>query len=196
MPSQRQREFRTQELPKLADTCKILKVMSSKTEWIPPADGVQGKILHSLEDVRLRVERLKSEGKRVVFTNGGFDILHVGHTRSLRHARSLGDTLVVGVNSDRSIRKAKGSGRPLFPAAERVEIVASLDCTGTVFVFDDDTADATLQTLQPHVHAKGPDYSLETVPERATVMAYGGEIAIVGDPKDHSSTEIHRRMTK
>ena len=114
----------------------------------------------------------------------------------MRHARSLGDTLVVAVNSDRSLRKAKGPGRPLFPEAERAEIVASLACTDTVFVFDDDTADATLQALQPHVHAKGPDYSLETVPERTTVLGYGGEIAIVGDPKDHSSTEILRRMRK
>ena len=172
------------------------QVMSSKKEWTPPADGVREKILHRLEDVKLRVEQLKHEGKRIVFTNGAFDVLHVGHTRSLRHARSLGDALIVALNSDQSVRKAKGPGRPLVPEAERAEIVSSLGCTDIVYVFDDATVDAALRALQPHVHAKGQDYTLETVPERATVLGYGGEIVIVGDPKDHSSTEIQRRIRK
>lgn len=172
------------------------EAMSIKKEWTPPEDGVREKILHRLEDVKQRVEQLKHEGKRIVFTNGAFDVLHVGHTRSLRHASSLGDALVVALNSDRSVRKAKGPDRPLVPEAERAEIVASLGCTDIVYVFDDATADAALRALEPHVHAKGQDYTLETVPERATVLGYGGEIVIVGDPKDHSSTEIQRRIRK
>jgi len=138
--------------------------------------------------------RLKREGKRVVFSNGAFDILHVGHLRSLREARSLGDHLMVGVNSDRSVRAAKGPDRPVFPQAERVEVLAGLACVDSAFVFDDATADAVLRVLQPHVHAKGPDYAARGVPERETVAAYGGEVVIVGDPKEHSSSEIQRRL--
>ena len=168
--------------------------MNAKTRWVPPKDDVQGKLLPGLEEVRSRIERLKQAGLRVVFTNGAFDLLHVGHVRSLRHARSLGHHLIVAVNSDRSVRESKGPDRPVFPAAERAEILCALACVDTVFVFDAATADALLAALQPHVHAKGPDYTLENVPERATVLAYGGEIAITGDPKDHSSSAIHARL--
>ncbi|MBI4607278.1 MAG: adenylyltransferase/cytidyltransferase family protein [Planctomycetes bacterium] len=168
--------------------------MEPEPSWSPPGDGAERKVLPDLHAALRRVERLKGEGKRVVFTNGAFDLLHVGHVRSLRHARSLGDHLVVGVNSDRSVRAAKGPGRPFFPAAERVEVLAGLACVDTVFVFDDATADAVLGLLKPHVHAKGPDYGLDTVPERATVLGYGGQVRIVGDPKDHSASEILRRL--
>ena len=168
--------------------------MQATDTWRAPPDGVEEKLLAGLGPVKLRVEALKRSGKRVIFTNGAFDILHVGHVRSLREARSLGDHLVVAVNSDRSVRAAKGPGRPLFPEAERVEILACLECVDTVFVFDSTTVDSVLVALEPHVHAKGPDYTLETVPERATVLAYGGEIAITGDPKDHSSSDFHRRL--
>jgi D-glycero-beta-D-manno-heptose 1-phosphate adenylyltransferase len=162
--------------------------------WTPPPDGVSEKIAPDLEWLRLRIEHLRRDGKRIVFTNGGFDILHVGHVRALRHARSLGDHLVVAVNGDRSVRAAKGPGRPLFPESERAEILAALGCVDTVYVFDAATVDSLLAELKPHVHAKGPDYTVETVPERATVLSYGGEIAIVGDPKRHSSTEAQRRL--
>jgi rfaE bifunctional protein nucleotidyltransferase chain/domain len=168
--------------------------MPNAEAWTPPADGVGGKIAPDLERLRQRIERLKREGKRVVFTNGGFDLLHVGHVRALRHARSLGDHLVVALNGDRSIRAAKGPGRPLFPEAERAEVIASLGCVDTVYIFDAPTVDSLLAELKPHVHAKGPDYSIESVPERATVLAYGGETAIVGDPKNHSSTDLQRRL--
>ncbi len=168
--------------------------MQATDTWRGPPDGVEEKLLAGLGPVRLRVEALKRAGKRVIFTNGAFDILHAGHVRSLRGARSLGDHLVVAVNSDRSVRAAKGPGRPLFPEAERAEILACLECVDTVFIFDSATVDSVLALLEPHVHAKGADYTLATVPERATVLAYGGEIAITGDPKDHSSSDLHRRL--
>lgn len=160
----------------------------------PLVDRIPGKIARDLAALVERVAALKREGKRVVFTNGNFDLIHVGHARSLRHARALGDHLVVAINSDASVRGAKGPGRPLFPQEERAEIVASLECVDTVFVFEERTVDGVLEALRPHVHAKGPDYTPETVPERATVLAYGGEVAIVGDPKDHSSTSIQRDL--
>ena len=168
--------------------------MQATQRWIPPRDGIEEKLLPGLEPVRERVEALKRVGKRVIFTNGAFDVLHVGHLRSLRQARSLGDHLIVAVNSDRSVRAAKGPDRPLFPESERVELIAGLACVDTVFVFDGATVDGVLLELKPQVHAKGPDYSLETVPERATVLSYGGEIAITGDPKDHSSSNLQRRL--
>jgi len=155
---------------------------------------VEAKISRRLETLKRRVARLRRSGKRVVFSNGCFDLLHAGHVRSLRHARALGDFLVVGINSDRSVRRAKGAGRPLFPAAERAEILASLACVDAVFIFDSPTVDSVLRALRPHVHAKGSDYTPERVPEHETVLGYGGEIAIVGDAKNHSSTEIRKRL--
>jgi rfaE bifunctional protein nucleotidyltransferase chain/domain len=168
--------------------------MASRPHWPGPPDGLWSKVLPDLGAATELMARLKREARRVIFTNGAFDILHVGHVRSLRHARSLGDHLMVAVNSDRSVRAAKGPDRPVFPAAERIEVLAGLACVDSVFVFDDATVDAVLRVLQPHVHAKGPDYAAPGVPERATVAAYGGEIAIVGDPKDHSSSEIRERL--
>jgi rfaE bifunctional protein nucleotidyltransferase chain/domain len=170
--------------------------MPAKKLWSCPGDNVFGKILPDLGAVLKRVEQLKREGKRVVFSNGAFDLLHVGHVRSLREARSLGDHLVVAINSDHSVRKAKGPDRPMFPEGERAELVASMGCVDTVFIFDDATADTVLEALRPQVHAKGPDYTEETVPERETVLGYGGKISIVGDPKDHSSTALQGRLRK
>ena len=172
------------------------RVMPTKKTWSCKGDTVPGKILPNLEQAKKRVEQLKREGKRVVLSNGAFDLLHVGHVRSLREARSLGDHLVVAINGDRSVRKAKGPDRPLFPEGERAELVASLACVDTVFIFDETTADRVLSALAPHVHAKGRDYTLETVPERATVLGYGGRISIVGDSKDHSSTALQKRLRK
>lgn len=168
--------------------------MEAKQTWQPPADGVEAKVVKSIEEAKARIDALNQAGQRVVFTNGAFDVLHVGHLRSLRQARALGDHLMVAVNSDRSVRQSKGPDRPLFPAQERIELLAGLACVDTVFVFDDATVDAVLLLLQPAVHAKGPDYTLETVPERQTVLSYGGEIAITGDPKDHSSSALQRRL--
>ncbi len=160
----------------------------------PLRDAVPDKLARDVEDLVGRVEALKRSGRVVVFTNGAFDLLHAGHVRSLRHARALGDHLIVAVNSDASVRRIKGPPRPFFPENERVELVACLEPVDTVFLFDDDTADRLLALLKPDIHAKGPDYSPETVPERATVASYGGRVMIVGDRKDHSSSEIFRRL--
>ncbi len=150
------------------------------------------KIL-SLEDLRGAVERDKKAGRRVIFANGCFDILHAGHVRYLRGARSLGDVLVVAVNSDASARRLKGEGRPYTPLEERLEILSALEAVDYLTVFDEDDVSRLLLALKPHVQAKGTDYTLDTVPERETVRGYGGEVAICGDPKDHSSTEIGSR---
>ncbi len=141
-------------------------------------------------------EEARRQDKSVVFTNGCFDLLHVGHIRYLVGAADEGDILFVALNSDRSVRTLKGDGRPLFPAGERAEMIAALECVDAVLIFDDSTVDRLLQKLHPDVHAKGTDYTAETVPERETVKAYGGRIAIVGDPKDHSSADLLERLRK
>jgi rfaE bifunctional protein nucleotidyltransferase chain/domain len=148
------------------------------------------KIIKDHDELARTVDALKKKGKRVVFTNGGFNLLHVGHVRSLVDAKSRGDVLVVALNSDSSIKKNKGAVYPLIPEDERLEIMAALECVDLLTVFSDPTVDSLLLKLKPHVHAKGSDYTKENVPERATVLSYGGEIAIVGDPKDHASSNI------
>jgi rfaE bifunctional protein nucleotidyltransferase chain/domain len=156
-------------------------------------DPFSGK-LRTLEEMREETERLKAAGKRVVFANGCFDILHVGHVRYLREARALGDALVVAVNSDASARQLKGEGRPYTPEAERLELLACLEPVDYLVRFDETDVSRLLLALKPHVHAKGTDYTAETVPERETVRGYGGEVAICGDPKDRSSTGIGARL--
>lgn len=142
------------------------------------------------------VQRLKAEGKTVVMTNGCFDLLHVGHTRCLQGARQAGDVLVVAVNSDSSVRSYKGPGNPLNPEHERMEILASLECVDYVFPFSDPTVDKVLLRMKPHYHAKGSDYTEETVPERDTVLSYGGKIVITGDPKNHATSDIIARIRR
>ena len=141
-------------------------------------------------------EEARRQDKSVVFTNGCFDLLHVGHIRYLVGAADEGDILFVALNSDRSVRTLKGDGRPLFPAEERAEIISALECVDAVLIFDDSSVDRLLRQLRPNVHAKGTDYAPDTVPERETVIAYGGRIAIVGDPKDHSSADLLERLRK
>ncbi len=141
-----------------------------------------------------RIEALKGQGKRIVFANGCFDVIHVGHIRYFYAAKERGDALVVAVNSDGSIERLGKRDRPLMPQNERVEILEALEMIDYVTVFDEPTADSLLLKLKPHVHAKGTDYTMDNVPERETVLSYGGEIAIVGDPKDHSSREIIKKM--
>lgn len=136
----------------------------------------------------------RRQGKRVVFANGCFDILHAGHVRYLAGARALGDLLVVGVNSDRQVGALKGPGRPIMRAAERAEIVASVEAVDFVTIFDEPTVEVLLLALRPDIHAKGTDYTEETVPEREVVRSYGGRVAIVGDPKDHSTSELIARL--
>jgi rfaE bifunctional protein nucleotidyltransferase chain/domain len=144
--------------------------------------------------------QLRRAGRRVAFANGCFDILHPGHVRYLQAAKQQGDILVVGVNSDRSAAALKGPGRPLLPAQARAELVAALEPVDYVVIFDELNVDAMLSELRPDVHCKGPDYTLETVPERALAKRLGIAVAIVGDPKDHSTSsllaEIARRYRK
>jgi rfaE bifunctional protein nucleotidyltransferase chain/domain len=148
-----------------------------------------GRVL-DLEAARVAAEAARAAGRRVVLANGCFDLLHVGHARYLEDARALGDLLIVGVNGDAAVRRLKGPGRPLMPAAERAELVASLRAVDHVVVFDDDTADRLIALLRPAVHAKGTDYTPETVPERAAVLAAGGCVAIAGDAKAHSTRDV------
>jgi rfaE bifunctional protein nucleotidyltransferase chain/domain len=148
-----------------------------------------GRVL-DLEGARTAAEAARASGRRVVLANGCFDLLHVGHVRYLEDARALGDLLIVGVNGDAAVRRLKGPGRPLMPAAERAEILAALRVVDHVVVFDEDTADALVALLRPAVHAKGTDYTPESVPERATVLAAGGRVAITGDAKQHSTRDV------
>jgi rfaE bifunctional protein nucleotidyltransferase chain/domain len=150
--------------------------------------------LMTVNEAAALAERLRAEGKRIVLANGCFDLLHAGHVRYLRAARRLGDVLFVGVNADAAVARLKGRGRPLMPVAERVEILSALRDVDHVVVFEDDTADRLIASLRPHVHAKGTDYTETSVPEEATVRAVGGEVAVVGDPKDHSTRDLIARI--
>jgi D-glycero-beta-D-manno-heptose 1-phosphate adenylyltransferase len=132
----------------------------------------------------------RAQGKRLVLANGCFDLLHVGHVRYLRAARALGDVLVVGLNSDAAVRRLKGPGRPVMPAAERAELVAAVQGVDAVVVFEEDSADALIARLRPDVHAKGTDYTEQSVPERSTALALGAKVAIAGDPKTHSTRDL------
>ena len=133
-------------------------------------------------------------GRKVVLANGCFDILHVGHVRYLEGARKLGDVLVVAINSDRSVRALKGDDRPILNENERVALVSALRCVDHVVVFDEGDVTRVLDVLKPSIHAKGTDYTEATVPEREQVLAYGGQVRITGDPKDHSTRDVIRRI--
>ncbi len=147
-----------------------------------------------LDTVAREVEAARRRGARVVLANGAFDLLHVGHLRYLKGARAEGDLLVVAVNSDASVRRAKGAGRPMVPESERAELVAALACVDWVVLFGEDRPDRVIEKLRPDVQAKGTDYTADSVPEAELVRSYGGRVAIVGDPKDHSTTELVGRL--
>ena len=136
------------------------------------------------------VERERSSGKTIVLANGCFDLLHVGHIRYLEGAKALGDVLIVGVNSDAQTRALKGESRPFTPEAERAEMIAGSRVVDLVTIFDEPTVEQLIRDIRPDVHAKGTDYTTETVPERDIIREVGGRVAIVGDPKDHSSTDL------
>ena len=142
-----------------------------------------------------RITEERARGFRIVLANGCFDILHAGHVRYLEGARALGDMLVVGVNSDAQVARLKGAGRPILPERERAELVASLQAVDLVTIFAEPTVSELLVAIKPDVHAKGTDYTEETVPERDVVRSYGGRVAIVGDPKDHSTSEILKKVS-
>lgn len=142
------------------------------------------------------VERDRAEGLTIAFANGCFDLLHVGHVRYLQAAAGEADRLIVALNDDRSVEALKGPGRPVVAAADRAELVAALRGVDYVVLFGDANAERLLTLLKPDVHCKGTDYTIDTVPERGVVRAYGGRTAIVGDPKQHSTRELLSRLTK
>lgn len=137
---------------------------------------------------RVAIERRK--GARIVLANGCFDLFHVGHIRYLAGAKALGDVLIVGINSDEQVRRLKGENRPYMPELERAEIVSALKFVDYVTIFEEPTVTELLRAVRPDFHAKGTDYTTDSVPEREIVREYGGRVAIVGDPKDHSSTDL------
>jgi rfaE bifunctional protein nucleotidyltransferase chain/domain len=143
----------------------------------------RGQLIEAVDDARTR-------GKRIVLANGCFDLLHVGHLRYLAGAKALGDVLVVGVNSDAQAKKLKGEGRPFMPEMERAEMLAALRDVDLVTVFDEPTVESLIRSIRPDIHAKGTDYTKDNVPEREIIREVGGRVAIVGDPKDHSSSEL------
>ena len=136
----------------------------------------------------------RAEGRSIALANGVFDLLHVGHVRYLQAASQHADRLVVAVNSDASVRRLKGEGRPILGEGARAELVAAIRGVHYVVIFDDDTVGPLLTSLRPDVHCKGTDYTVETVPERAIVQSYGGRTAICGDPKDHSTRDLLKRI--
>ena len=146
-------------------------------------------------DLVARVAGERDANRTISFANGAFDLLHVGHVRYLQGAAQEGDVLVVAVNDDASVRALKGDGRPVLAAEARAELVAALRCVDYVVIFPELTVGPLLEALRPDVHCKGADYTVESVPEREIVKAYGGRTAIVGDPKDHSTRDLLARVT-
>jgi len=141
-----------------------------------------------------RIATARKQGARIVLANGCFDVLHVGHIRYLEAAKALGDLLIVGINSDEQARRLKGEGRPVLSQDQRAEIVASLEAVDFVTVFNEPTVEELLLAIKPDIHAKGTDYTVDSVPERDVVRSFGGRVAIVGDPKNHSSSELIEKL--
>jgi rfaE bifunctional protein nucleotidyltransferase chain/domain len=154
------------------------------------------EIIKDYRQLKPIIRQLQKDGKTVVLTNGCFDLIHVGHVRCLRGAKAEGDVLIVALNDDESVRKFKRTSGPLAPENERAEIMTAFDCVDYVTFFSEPSADVMLDYLRPDVHAKGTDYSIENLPERETVLRYGGRIAIVGDPKEHSSSALLMRAAE
>lgn len=154
-------------------------------------DHKSEKIL-TRDELKRRVDEWRRAGETVTLANGNFDLLHVGHVRYLAGAKALGGKLVVAINSDESVRALKGEGRPIIPAAERIEIVAALADVDAVVIFPELDVRAIIREIRPDIQAKGTDYTAESVPERDAVQECGGRVEIVGDPKDHSTSEIIR----
>ncbi len=158
--------------------------------------AAQSERILDRESLKERIDAERGSGAKIILANGCFDLFHVGHIRYLDGAKALGGFLVVGINSDKQVRSLKGEGRPFMPEGERAEIVAALRSVDAVTIFDEPTVEELIRALRPDFHAKGTDYTTETVPERDIVRSYGGRVAIVGDPKDHSSTGLIAAVTK
>lgn len=154
-----------------------------------------GELL-SRADLLARVAEDRRANRTFAFANGCFDLLHVGHVRYLAAAAQEADVLIVAINDDQSVRQLKGEGRPILPAADRAELLAALRFVDYVIVFHEPTVGPLLEAIRPDVHCKGTDYTLDSVPEREVVRGYGGRIAIVGDPKDHSTRDLLARMAE
>lgn len=161
--------------------------MKSESEFAP--------ILNRAELVK-KINEKRSKNAKIVLANGCFDLFHVGHIRYLAGAKELGDFLVVGINSDQQVRKLKGKNRPFMPENERAEIVSALSFVDFVTVFEEPTVEELIRAVRPDFHAKGTDYTVDSVPEREIVKEYGGQTAIVGDPKNHSSTELIQKVSR
>jgi rfaE bifunctional protein nucleotidyltransferase chain/domain len=147
-------------------------------------------------DLAHELAQERQAGKKIAWANGVFDVLHVGHIRYLQDAARVADVLVVGVNGDASVRMLKGEGRPLMPAIERAELISAIRGVSYVTIFEEKSPARLLQALQPDFQCKGTDYTADSVPEADVVRAYGGQVVIVGDPKDHSTTELLAKMKK
>jgi rfaE bifunctional protein nucleotidyltransferase chain/domain len=154
-----------------------------------------GKVVDR-EELKRSVQAWRTRGETITLANGCFELLHVGHIRYLHAAKQLGGRLIVAINSDESVRTLKGDGRPHVPATERAEIVAALSDVDAVVIFSEPDVRALVREIRPDVHAKGTDYTAENVPERDTVQECGGRVEIVGDPKDHSATELIERLER
>ena len=152
--------------------------------------------LVSLEAAQALRDKLRSDGKTLVFTNGHFDLLHAGHLDYLEKARALGDALFVGVNGDASTRRLKGQGRPLVPEGQRARLLAALEPVSAVTIFDADTADELITALQPEIYVKGGDYADKPLPERGTVEAYGGRVELIEYAAGHSTTQLINKIRK
>jgi len=152
--------------------------------------------IQRLKDLKQIVGILKKQGKKIVFTNGCFDLLHIGHVRYLQEAKSLGDILIVAINSDESVRKIKGKGRPITPADERAEILAALECVDYVTIFHETLPNRLIEDLKPDIHVKGGDYSINELPEAKIVKSYGGKVVITNKVKNRSTTKIIEYIKK
>ena len=155
---------------------------------------MSGRVIADYHELAELLDHVRTEGRTVALANGCFDVLHVGHVRLIADARNEAHVLVVALNSDDSVRANKGAGRPHVPLAERMEVIAALDGVAYVTSFPEPSAEHLLRTLHPDVHVKGTDWTAETVPERDVVTAYGGRIAICGDPKTHTSSDLITRL--
>lgn len=153
------------------------------------------KIVSRERAIQIAAEARRA-GRRVVLANGCFDLLHVGHARYLQSARACGDLLIVALNSDASVRRIKGPGRPVLPEQARARMVAAFASVDYLVIFEEDNVRALIADLRPQVHAKGADYTAESVPERDAVLAVGGQVAIVGDPKDHNTRDLIQRIIR
>jgi rfaE bifunctional protein nucleotidyltransferase chain/domain len=154
------------------------------------------QVILNHDELAKKIDELKKQGKKVIFANGCFDLLHVGHVRYLRGAKALGDVLVLAINSDASVRRLKGPERPLLPLEDRLGVLAAFEMVDYITAFEEDTVSPLLLKLKPNVQVKGTDYTPDSIPEKDTVASFGGQVAVVGDPKDHASKNLIQEILR